>query len=203
MPGRPQGGQFVQHVIMAVPAWLETVAGKLGVTTSEHVVDPGPEQAQGRCALLPCGQVWPPDGLVASLGRFPPSQLTCQRGEVVEAGLEYGESMPLRLEVLAEGAELPVKPLILVKLLRGEVIEVVFEVGKSVPLNLNVLAEGIQPPVEPLILVELALPALADLSQEPGQLGYLSFEPCEVASTAAEGFMSFGWTPPDLGDLLG
>ena len=33
---------------MAVPARLETVPGKLGVMTPEHVIDPGPEQAQGR-----------------------------------------------------------------------------------------------------------------------------------------------------------
>ena len=126
MPGRLQGGQVIDHVLMAVPARPETVPGKLGVMTSEYVIDPGPEQAQGRCALLPCGQVRPPDGpLATSLGRLPLSQLTDQRGEVIEAGLEFGDSVPLRLDVLAEGAQLPVEPLILVELLRREVIEVV------------------------------------------------------------------------------
>ena len=71
------------------------------------------------------------------------------------------------------------------------------------PLRPDVLAEGAQLPVKPLILVELALLVLAEVSQEPGQLGYLSFQPCEVASTAAGGFMSFGRTPPDRGDFLG
>ena len=158
MPGRLQGGQFVEHVIMAVPARLETVVDKLGVMTSEHVVSPGPEQAQGRCALLPCGQVWPPDGpLAPGPGRLPLSQLTCQRGEVTEAVFEFDDSAPLSLDVPAEGAQLPVKP---------------------------------------LILVELALLVLAEVSQEPGQLAYLSFEPYEVAGTAAGGFVSFGRPPP-------
>src|SRR5271165_6678083 len=135
---------------MAVPARLETVPGKLGVMASEHVIDPGPEQAQGRCALLPCWQVWPPDGLLApSLGRLPLGQLRYQRGEV---------------------------------------IEVVFEFSDSLPLCRNVLAEGGQAPVKPLVLVELALLVLAEVSQELGQLGYLSVEPFEAASTAAEGF---------------
>ena len=174
---------------MAVPARLETVAGKPGVTTPEHVIDPGPEQAQGRCALLPCGQVRPPDGPLAGPGGLPLSPLTCQRGEVIEA--------------LAEGTQLPVKPLVLVELLRGEVIEVVFEVRDSVPLRLDVLAEGAQLPVKPLILVELALLAPAEVSQQPGQLGYLCVEPCEVTSTAAGGFLGFGRTPPGPGDLLG
>ena len=62
---------------MAIPACLETVLGKLGVMTSEHFIDPGPEQAQGRSASLPCRQVWPPDGPLAPvLGRLPLSQLT-------------------------------------------------------------------------------------------------------------------------------
>jgi len=204
MPGRLQGGQLVEHVLMAVPARLETVAGKLGMMTPEHVVDPGPEQAQGRRALLPCGQVRPPDGpLAPGPGRLPLSQLTCQRGEVIKAGFEVGDSVPLRLDVLAKSAQLPVKPLILVELLRGEVIEVVFEFSNSVPLRLDVLAEGAQAPVKPLILVELALLAAAEVSQEPGQLGCLSFEPCEVASTATGGFVSFGRAPPDPGDLMG
>ena len=204
MPGRLQGGQVVDHVLMAVPAWLETVPGKLGVMTSEYVIDPGPEQAQGRCALLPGGQVRPPDGpLATSLGRLPLSQLTDQRGEVIEAGFEFSDSVPLRLDVPAEGAQLPVKPLILVELLRGEVIEVVFEFSNSLPLRLDVPAEGVQAPVKPLVLVELALLVLAEVSQEPGQLGYLSVEPCEVASTAAEDFLSFGRTPPDPGDFMG
>ena len=182
---------------MAVPARLEAVAGKLGVMTPEHVVDPGPEQAQGRRALLRCGQVRPPDGpLAPGPGRLPRSQLTCQRGDVIEAGFQVGDSVPLRRDVLAEGAQLPVKPLILVELLRGEVIEVVFEFSNSVPLRLDVLAEGAQAPVKPLVLVELALLALAEVSQEPGQLACLSVEPCEVASTAAGGFMSVGRRPP-------
>jgi len=67
---------------------------------------------------------------------------------------------------------------------------------------LNVLAEGGQAPVKPLILVELALLVLAEVSQELGQLGYLSVEPFEAASTAAEGFINFG-QPPDRGDLPG
>ena len=197
MPGRLQGGQFVEHVIMAVPARLEAVVDKLGVMTPEHVVDPGPEQAQGRRALLPCGQVRPPDGpLAPGPGRLPRSQLTCQRGEVIEAGFQVGDSVPLRRDVLAEGAQLPVKPLILVELLRGEVIEMVFEFSNSVPLRLDVLAEGVQAPVKPLVLVELTLLALAEVSQEPGQLACLSVEPCEVASTAAGGFMSVAGRPP-------
>ena len=47
MPGRLQGGQFVEHVIMAVPARLETVVDKLGVMTSDDA----------RCEA---GQVCPP-----------------------------------------------------------------------------------------------------------------------------------------------
>ena len=82
---------------MAVPARLETVPGKLGVMASEHFIDPGPEQAQGRCALLPCWQVWPPDGpLATSLGRLPLSQLTYQRREVIEADFEFSNSLPLK-----------------------------------------------------------------------------------------------------------
>jgi len=119
MPGRPQGGQFVDHVIVAVPAWRETVAGKPGVTTPEHVIDPGPEQAQGRCAFLPCGQVRPPDGPRAGPGGLPLSPFTCQRGQVIEAVFEYGDSLPLSLPVLAEDAQLPVQPLIQRGGLRG------------------------------------------------------------------------------------
>jgi len=122
LPGRLQGGQFVDHVIMAVPARLETVAGKPGMTASQHVLDPGPEQAQGRGALLPCGQVRPPDGPLAGPGGAPLSQPACQPGEVIEAGFQAGDRVPLRLDVLAEGTQLPVKPLILAELLRDEVI---------------------------------------------------------------------------------
>ena len=147
---------------MAIPARLETVVEELGVPASEHVVDPGPEQAQGRRALLSCGQVRPPDGpLAAGLGCLPLSQLTCQRGEVTEAGSEFRDGLPLRLSVLAEGVQAPVEPLILVEQLRGEVIEVGFELGDGLPLRLSVLAEGVQAPVKPLILVELARLALA------------------------------------------
>ena len=156
---------------MAVPARLETVLDKLGVMTPEHFVDPGPEQAQGRCALLTCGQVRPPDGpLAPSLGRLPLSQLTYQRREVIAVGFEFSDSLPLSLSVLAEGAQAPVKPLILVQLLRRGVIEVGFEFSDSLPLSLSVLAEGVQAPVKPLILVELALLALAEVSQELGHL---------------------------------
>ena len=189
---------------MAVPARLETVPGKLGVMAPEHFIDPGREQAQGRCALRLCWHVWPPDGpLARSLGRLPLSQLTDQRREVIEAGSEFSNSLPLGLDVLAEGVQAPVKPLILVELLRGGVIEMVFQFSNSLPLGLDVLAEGVQAPVKPLILVELALLVLAEVSQEPGQLACLSFEPFEAASTAAEGFINFGQPPPDPGDLLG
>ena len=189
---------------MAVPARLETVPGKLGVMASEHFIDPGPEQAQGRCALLPCWQVWPPDDpLAPGLGRLPLSQLRYQRREVIEAGSEFSNSLPLSLDVLAEGVQAPVKPLILVELLRRGVIEMVFQFSNSLPLSLDVLAEGVQAPVKPLILVELALLALAEVSQQLGQLACLSVEPFEVASTAAEGFVNFGQPPPDPGDLLG
>ncbi len=150
---------------MAVPARLETVPGKLGVMAPEHFIDPGPEQAQGRCALLPCWQVWPPDGpLAPGLGRLPLSQLTYQRREVIEAGFEFSDSVPLRRDVLAEGAQAPVKP---------------------------------------LVLVELALLVPAEVSQEPGHLACLSFEPFQVAGTAAEGFINSGQPPPGPGDLLG
>ncbi len=189
---------------MAVPARLETVPGKLGVMAPEYFIDPGPEQAQGRCALLPCWQVRPPDGpLARGLGRVPPGQLTYQRREVIEAGLEFGDSVPLRRDVLAEGAQPPVKPLILVELLRRGVIEMVFQVGNSVPLRRDVLAEGAQAPVKPLVLVELALLVPAEVSQEPGHLACLSFEPFQVAGTAAEGFINSGQPPPGPGDLLG
>ena len=134
---------------------------------------------------------------------MPPGQLRYQRGEVIEAGSEFSGSLPLSLDVLAEGAQAPVKPLILVELLRRGVIEMVFQFSNSLPLSLDVLAEGVQAPVKPLILVELALLVLAEVSQEPGQLAYLSFEPFEVASTAAEGFVNFGQPPGDPGDLLG
>ena len=86
---------------------------------------------------------------------------------------------------------------------RREVIEAGSEFSNSLPLGLDVLAEGVQAPVKPLILVELALLVLAEVSQEPGQLACLSFEPFEAASTAAEGFINFGQPPPDPGDLLG
>ena len=189
---------------MAVPARLETVLDKLGVMTPEHFVDPGPEQAQGLCALAPCWYVRPPDGpLAPSLGRLPPGQLRYQRGEVIEPGSEFSNCLPLSLNVVAEGGQAPVKPLILLELLGREVIEVVFEFSESLPLCLNVLAEGGQAPVKPLVLVELALLVLAEVSQEPGQLGYLSVEPFEAASTAAEGFIDSGQPPGDLGDLLG
>ena len=89
------------------------------------------------------------------------------------------------------------------QLLRREVIEVVFEFSDCLPMSLDVLAEGGQAPVKPLILVELALLALAEVSQQLGQLGYLSVEPSEAASTAAEGLVNFGQPPPDRGDLLG
>ena len=189
---------------MAVPARLETVLDKLGVMTPEHVVDPGPEQAQGPCALPPCWQVRPPDGpLAPGLGRLPPGQLSYQRGEVIEPGSEFSTCLPLSLNVAAEGAQAPVQPLILLELLRREVIEVGFEFSTCLPLSLDVLAEGGQAPVQPLILVELALLALAEVSQPLGQLGYLSVEPSEAASTAAEGLVNFGQPPPDRGDLLG
>ena len=98
---------------MAIPARLETFVDKLGVMTAEHLVNPGPEQAQGRCALLACGQVRPPDGpLAPGLGRLPLSQLTDQRREVREVGSEFSSSVPLSLDVLAVGAQAPVKPLI-------------------------------------------------------------------------------------------
>ncbi len=186
---------------MAVPARLETVLEKLGVMTSEHFVNPAPEQAQSRCALLPCWQVRPPDGpLAPSLGRLP---LGYQRREVIEVGLEFGDSVPLSLNVSAEGAQAPVKPLILVQLLRREVIQVGFEFGDSVPLSLYVPAEGLQAPVKLLILVELALLVPAEASQELGYLAYLPVESSQVASTAAESFLSFGQPPPDIGDLMG
>ena len=189
---------------MAVPARLETVPGKLGVMASEHFIDPGPEQAQGRCALLPCGQVWPPDGpLAPGLGRLSLSQLTYQRRGVIEPGSEFSNSLPLSLDVLAEGVQAPVKPLILVELLRRGVIEMVFQFSNSLLLSLDVLAEGVQAPGKPLILVELALLVLAEVSQELGQFACLSFEPFEAASTAAEGFINSGQPPPDPGDLLG
>ena len=189
---------------MAVPARLETVPGKLGVMAPEHVIDPGPEQAQGRCALGPCGQVWPPDGpLAPGLGRLPPGQLRCQRGAVIEAGSEFSNSLPLRVDVLAEGAQAPVQPLILVELLGRGVIEMVFQFSDSLPLSLDVLAEGVQAPVKPFVLVELAVLVLAEVSQEPGQLGCLPVEPFEAAGTAAEGFIDFGQPPGDPGDLLG
>ena len=181
---------------MAVPARRETVAGKLGVTSSEHVIDPGPELAQGRRALLPRGQVRPPDGPPAGSGGLPLSPLTCQRGEVIEAALEGGNSLPLRLDVLAEDAQLPVQPFILVELLRGQVIEVVLEVGDSVPLRFDVLAEDAQAPVQPFVLVELALLAPAEVSQQPGQLGYPSVQPCEVTSTAAGDSRASAGRPP-------
>ena len=172
--------------------------------TPEHVVDPGPEQTQGRRAFLPCWQVRPPDGLLApSLGRLPLGPLRYQRGEVIEPGSEFGNGVPLRLNVLAEGGQPPVQPLILIELLAREVIEVVFEVSDSVPLRLNVLAEGGQPPVQPLILVELALLVPAEVSQELGQLADLSVEPFEAASTVAEGFVNVGQPHGDRGDLLG
>ena len=105
---------------MAVPARLETVLDKLGVMTPEHVVDPGPEQTQGRRAFLPCWQVRPPDGpLAPSLGRLPLGPLRYQRGEVIEPGSEFGNGVPLRLNVLAEGGQPPVQPLILIELLRS------------------------------------------------------------------------------------
>ncbi len=63
-------------------------------------------------------------------------------GAVIEVGSEFSSSVPLSLDVLAEGAQAPVEPLILVELLRREVIEVGFEFSSSVPLSLNVLAEG-------------------------------------------------------------
>ena len=139
---------------MAVPARLETVPGKLGVMAPEHVTDPGPEQAQGRCALRPCWHVRPPDGpLAPGLGRLPPGQLSYQRREVIEAGSEFSGSLPLSLDVLAEGAQAPVKPLILVELLRRGVIEMVFQFSNSLPMSLDVLAEGGQAPVKPLIQV--------------------------------------------------
>ena len=189
---------------MAVPARLETVLDKLGVMTPEHFIDPGPEQAQGRCALPPCWQVWPPDDpLAPGLGRLPPSQLRYQRREVIEAGSEFSGSLPLSLNVAAEGVQAPVQPLILLELLRRGVIEMVFEFSDCLPLSLDVLAEGVQAPVKLLILVELALLALAEVSQQLGQLAYLSVEPFEAASTAAEGFINFGQPPPDPGDLLG
>ena len=189
---------------MAIPARLEAVVEKLGVMTAEHVVNPGPEQAQGRCAFLPCWQVRPPDGpLAPGLGSLPLSQLTDQRREVIEVGSEFSSSVPLSLDVLAEGAQAPVNPLILVELLRREVIEVGFEFSSSVPLSLNVLAEGAQAPVNPLILVELALLVPAEVSNEPGHLAHLSVEPFEAASTAAEGFINVGQPPPDRGDFLG
>ena len=122
LPGRLQGGQFVDHVIMAVPARRQAVAGKPGVTASEHVLDPGPEQPQGRCALRSRGQVRPPGGPLAGPGGSPPGPLTGQRGEVIEAVSEVGDRVPLRRDVLAEGTQLPVKPLILAELLRDEVI---------------------------------------------------------------------------------
>ena len=189
---------------MAVPARLETVLDKLGVMASEHFIDPGPEQAQGRCALLPCWQVWPPDGpLAPGLGRLPPGQLRYQRGEVIEPGSEFSNGLPLSLDVVAEGGQAPVQPLILLELLGRGVIEVVFQFSESLPLCLDVLAEGVQAPVKPLVLVELALLVRAEVSQELGQLGYLSVEPFEAASTAAEGFINSGQPPPDPGDLLG
>ena len=189
---------------MAVPARLETVLDKLGVMTPEHFIDPGPEQAQGPCALPPCWHVRPPDGpLAPGLGHLPPGQLSYQRGEVIEPGSEFSTCLPLSLNVAAEGAQAPVQPLILLELLRREVIEVVFEFSTCLPLSLDVLAEGGQAPVQPLILVELALLALAEVSQPLGQLGYLSVEPSEAASTAAEGLIDFGQPPPDRGDLLG
>ena len=157
---------------MAVPARLETVLDKLGVMASEHFVDPGPEQAQGRCALLPCWQVWPPDGpLAPGLGRLRLGQLRYQRGEVIEPGSEFSNCLPLSLDVVAEGGQAPVQPLILLELLGRGVIEVVFQFSESLPLCLNVLAEGVQAPVKPLVLVELALLVRAEVSQELGQLG--------------------------------
>jgi len=139
-----QLGQVVEHGLMAVPARLETVVDKLGVMTSQYVVDPGPEQAQGRRALRPGRHVRPPDGpLAPGLGRLPPGQLTDQRGEVIEAGIEFSNSLAVCLNVLAESVQAPVKPLILAELLRREVIEVVFEFSNSLALCLNVLAESV------------------------------------------------------------
>jgi hypothetical protein len=97
IPGRTECGQFVEHVGVAIPARLETVVEKLGVTV-EHVVNPGPEQAQARCALLPYGQVRPPDGpaatpaLRADEAARPPQPV--QEVQTVSIGREPGLELP-------------------------------------------------------------------------------------------------------------
>jgi hypothetical protein len=146
---------------MAIPARLEAVVEKLGVMTAEHVVNPGPEQAQGRCAFLACGQVRPPDGpLAPGLGRLPLSQLTDQRREVIEVGSEFSSSVPLSLNVLAEGAQAPVNPLILVELALLVPAEVSHEPGHLAYLS-----------VEPFEVAGTAAEGFINVGQPPPDRG--------------------------------